>query len=206
MMGELKMTGIEKIIAKIREDAIETSNKILDDAKSEADAIFLEAEIEAEKKEKEIIENAQNNAKSIISMAESSSKMEYRDILLKERANLIESIINGAKEKILNLGDKEYFDRLLKLAKKYAHKGEGEIIFSKKDLSRLPSDFIARVNAEIKANGARLVLSDESRDIEGGFILKYDNIEENCTISAIIKQMADELRDKINEKIASLTN
>ena len=87
-----------------------------------------------------------------------------------------------AKAELKGLETGAYFDMILKLAVKSAQPGEGELLLSKKDLERLPEGFEDRLNASLKDKGAVLHISGDTRDIDGGFVLTYGGIEENCSI------------------------
>ena len=89
----------------------------------------------------------------------------------------------------------EYFAYILKMVEKHALSQKGEIAFSKADKKRLPQNF--RIDLE-KASGGTLKLSRETRDIDGGFVLIYGGIEENCSFKAIFNADREKLADKVN--------
>ena len=78
---------------------------------------------------------------------------------------------------------------------------DGKICFSKKDLDRIPSDFEAKASDIAKEKGGSLTVDKEPADIADGFILKYGDIEENCTFDAIFEAKRDELRDLVNKNL-----
>ena len=92
---------------------------------------------------------------------------------------------------------------LLKLAVKSAQTGEGELLFSAKDLARLPEGFEEQINAALKDKGAVLHVSAGSRDIDAGFVLTYGGIEENCSFDAIFDSARETLQDKAQELLFS---
>ena len=55
---------------------------------------------------------------------------------------------------------------------------------------------IARMAAENK--GGSLTVSGETRRMEGGFVLVYGGVEENCSFRALFDSRKDELQDKVN--------
>ena len=75
---------------------------------------------------------------------------------------------------------------------KFVSKETGEIIFNKKDLERLPKDFGATLASNLK-------VSSEIRNIDGGFILLYGDIEENCSFSALFMAEKENLQDKVRD-------
>ena len=47
--------------------------------------------------------------------------------------------------------------------------------------------------------GGALEFSGEVRNIDGGFILVYGGIEENCSIDAVFAEKRDELLDQVRK-------
>ena len=95
-----------------------------------------------------------------------------------------------------------YFENIVKLAVKASQNGKGTILFSKADLDRLPEIFADTLNAALVAGGkegAALTVSSETRDIDGGFVLTYGGIEENCSFDALFDSAHEMLQDKVQE-------
>ena len=69
------------------------------------------------------------------------------------------------------------------------------------DLARMSNDFRAEVEKSAASKGGSLVISEEGRKIENGFVLAYGGIEENCTLQAIFDAKKDELSDKVHRII-----
>ena len=72
---------------------------------------------------------------------------------------------------------------------------DGEILFGKNDLSRIPSDFEKRIEDIAKEKGGSLKLVKEPAPISDGFILRYGMIEENCTLKALFETNKNRLKD-----------
>ena len=80
-----------------------------------------------------------------------------------------------------------------KMLEKYASGKKGLLYFSGTDLKRLPADMNSI------AAGYNLEISKEPADIDGGFILSYGDIEENCSFDVLIESSKEELQDKIGQ-------
>jgi len=67
--------------------------------------------------------------------------------------------------------------------------------------SKLSADFISKLNKALAAAGKKgnVKLSDETRDISGGFILKSQGVEINNSFEAIIRLFRDEIEPKVAE-------
>ena len=74
----------------------------------------------------------------------------------------------------------------------------GEIYVSKRDLERMPDDFPAKIEKAAQEKGGSLVLKKEPREIDGGFVLVYGGVEENCSAGALFASQRDELADKVH--------
>ena len=102
---------------------------------------------------------------------------------------------------MLNLEDEKYFAVIKKMLEDNVLSEKGEIIFSARDRQRMPKgieDVIKNVALE---KGGELVMSDEIRSIDGGFVLVYGGIEENCTFKAMLEASREELHDMVNGKL-----
>ena len=86
------------------------------------------------------------------------------------------------------------------MVEKFSLPQPGEIYFSAADLARLPADFDSRL--EKAAKGA-LQRSSETRPIDGGFVLTYGGVEENCSIEALFYAAREELQDKVHALLFS---
>ena len=63
--------------------------------------------------------------------------------------------------------------------------------------------FEDQLNAALKEKGAVLTVSEDTRDIDGGFVLTYGGIEENCSFEALFDSAHEVLQDKVQEILFS---
>lgn len=192
------MTGLEKIRKAIEDDADYAVAGILAQAEKEAAEIMEASKKEAEKKCSEIALKAENDVKAAYSRAESGASLLEKKILLDAKQQLINDVIMKARSYLSNLSDEEYLDVLLRLIKKNAHNKHGTIRLSKEDKNHLPENLDILIKGALSdKEGAALMISDEGANINGGFILIYGDIEENCTFDALFNAARDELQDKV---------
>ena len=194
------MTGLEKIIKAIETEAQANADKIIAEAKEEANQILSLAKEEAKQGVANIAEKPASEIKAIINRAESGAKLIKRQMILDAKQEVINDIILKAKNKLTSLPDTEYFDIILQIVKKHAHPQAGIIMFSQADLDRLPKKYEKSLEEAIKGRAnASLTISKESiAKLDGGFILVYGDIEENCSFDALFNEAKDELQDKVN--------
>ncbi|MGB4661918.1 MAG: V-type ATP synthase subunit E [Mobilitalea sp.] len=193
------MTGLEKILKTIDDAALVNVNAVIIQAKVEADKIIADAKNEAAKKCAEIALKSDTDVKAVISRAESAAKLQEKKKILDAKQQIISNIITLARNSLAQLPDSEYESILLQMAKKNAHNKAGLIQFSKADKARLSVDFDTKLKSALSdKEGAALTVSDQEANIEGGFLLIYGDIEENCTFDALFASAKEELQDKVN--------
>ncbi len=193
------MANIDKIVEEILNEARKTAVEKKDAANAEASEIVDSAKAECKKLESEIAAKAEQDKKNASDRAKSSAQLKKRQMILNARQEIISDILAKAYNSIFALDDKTYFQMLEKMLKKYSLAKDGEIYFSKKDLDRMPADFEDTISSVAKENGGSLKLSKESRPIDGGFILVYGGVEENCSIQTMFHTEREYLADKVHE-------
>ena len=129
----------------------------------------------------------------------SAADMKKRTAVLAAKQELIGKVIADACDRVKNLDEGKYFEILKSMAEKYLLPREGEICFSKKDLERMPANFREEIKGLAQKKGGTLEISGEARNIDGGFILVYGGIEENCSIDAMFAEKRDELLDQVRK-------
>lgn len=193
------MTGLEKITSEIKADADKSVAAIIDKANAEASGILAGAEKEAAEAVAKINHDVSVRLSASKSTAESAAALRKRRLILEEKQKLIGEVIEEAKNLIYALPDDVYFEKILKLAEKNVNPAEGTIIFNAKDLSRLPADFETKLNVVAVAKGGRLTVSKETRPIDGGFVLLYEGIDQNCSITSLFETHIESVQDKIQK-------
>lgn len=189
------MTSSEKILAGIAGEAKTEAEKITAEAEKQAAEITAAARAEAETDAEKIRADVEKKAELIINSGKSSAELLKRDTALNCRRELIEKALITVADTVNAYGDKDYFDFLLTLIKKEKLNGKGEVYLSVKDKAR----DIAAFKSDLSA--LDLTLSDTFADINGGFILKYGDIQINGELSALIHEKRDVLTDELNKAL-----
>ena len=187
------MSGIDKIIEQIQVDTKAVCNDIIAKAEHKSENIIAEAQKKADFIKEKSEKDCAAKVIDIKKRGDSAAELEEKRILLKTKQEIISSMLSTGIEKIKALPDEEYFTVILKMVKKYSLAQDGVIRFGKRDISRMPSGFITKINES--ANG-KIVMSDECADIDAGFILIYGGIEENCSLDAIFLSEDEALKDR----------
>lgn len=186
------MTSSEKILAGITAEAEHKASEIIAEAEKNAQKVISEKKAKAEEETVKIRAAAKKKAELIESSGKSAAALLQRDALLAKKRELIEKSLNATLDSINNYDDKKYFDCLLGLIKKSAMEQSGEIFLSSRDLSRDLTEFKKSLSA------LNLKIGTEPAIINGGFVLKYNDILINGELSAIIREKRDEIIDSVN--------
>lgn len=193
------MTGLEKLVKHIEDEALSSSSAIIAEAKKKADEIIKQAKTEGEAKSAEIIKQSQLNVKAALNRADSAALLQERRLLLDAKQQIIDNILVEAKEKLLKLPNSEYFDVIISMIKKYALNQTGKIAFLLSDKNRLPNNFEDRIKVALsEKGGAMLLIADRASNIDGGFVLIYGDVEENCSLDALFFAAKESLQDKVS--------
>ena len=186
------MNGLEKLTSRIKDGAKSQADEIIKEAQAQAQMQIETAEKDAETACLKIADDAKSSKQRILRGADSQGNLDGRKNLLFSRRKMIDAAFAKAKENLLALSTQEYFDFVLKTVKKIYSGSDAEIILNKSDIARMPDSFTASL-AEI--SGGKIVLSTTAGDFDGGFVLKYAFLEENCTLDALLRQSRETLED-----------
>ena len=198
------MSGLEKILEQIKTDSDTRIAAIKGKATLEASELFTKTRLEADNEAQTIIKNGENEADSILRKAHYEASFQKKQMILSEKQLLIKNMFERAGNYIKHVPSEVYFPMMKKIIKKHALSNKkGELLFSAEDLDRLPPAYEILVNMELELKHGSLTISKEPADIDGGFILSYDGIEEDCSIDTLLKDACEKMKDDVNSKLFS---
>ena len=195
------MSGLDNIVKKIKTNSLNETKLIQKDTDDYREKVLSEAKRETEKEIKVILDDAKIEQAVYEEKVVSNGEFRERNALLKAKGEIIDEVIERALNELKNQDTDSYFATVLNVLKDNAQSKDGKICFSKTDLDRMPSDFASKIENAAKEKGGSLKVDAEPADISDGFILKYGDIEENCTFDAIFASKRDELRDLVNKNL-----
>lgn len=195
------MSGLDKMKAQILKEAETSAQQILAKAQEEARKILKNAQEEADAQALKIASKAEKDALDQTARAASAQDMQRKQAYLAAKQEVILEILQKAYQRILDLDDKEYFGFIEKLLERYALSEHGEIRFTERDLKRMPEGFPERVKSIAAAKGGSLEIASRPCTAEGGFLLVYGGVEENCTVKAVFDSKREELSDQVNRML-----
>ena len=189
------MNGIEKLTQQIAADAQAEIDAILAEAQEKADAITADYAQRAEKAAAERLtkgtEAAAQREERLIAMAD----MERRKDLLAAKQDMVGKAFDKALEQLCNLPDEECVAILTKLAVAASASGKEQLIFSQKDRERVGKAVVLAANEALK--DGNLTLSEQTRNMAGGFILSDGAIEVNCTFETLVRLQRGEMAGEV---------
>jgi len=188
------MNGIEKIIDRISGDAQAEIDAVLNQAKAEAAEITARYEAQAKAEAEEILARGKRAAAEREERLVSVAQLECRKAQLAAKQEVIDASFKLALEKLLALPQDEYVSLLAKLAVQAAPSGQGKLIFSQTDRARVGKAVVLAANE--KLNGS-LTLAEETRPMNGGFILSDGRVEVNCSFETLVRLQKAELTGKV---------
>jgi V/A-type H+-transporting ATPase subunit E len=185
--------SIEKITSKIERDAQALAEETITHAKKEAWDIVKAANEKAERiiadAEKE---GAETRDKQVVSR-KAVAVIDGKNVTLAKKQKLIEECFEAAADKVASAPAKEYMDFLVCLVKAQGLAG-GEIILARKDAS-LGSDLLARLKKEVP--GSSFTISEETRNLRGGLLVRDGSTYYNASIEALIEDMRDDMTAEV---------
>ncbi|MEG1067842.1 MAG: V-type ATP synthase subunit E [Anaerovoracaceae bacterium] len=190
--------SIEKITSKIISDAEEMANATLNQAQSDSDAIIENATKKAEEMAKKTHLKGEDEKQKLISRKKSVADIDGRKIVLAHKQELIAECFEKAVDKITSM-DKEAYVNLLADIVKSTGKLDGELIFNSEEANNIGPSLIKKIGQILPES--QIVISQETRDIRGGFLLKNGSIYINGTIEALVEEAKDKLVTEVAEAL-----
>ena len=181
------MNGIEKITARIAEDGKQENDALLAQARAQAAEITAKYQAEAKAAADEALAQGRKNAEARARHLDSTAQMECRKAVLAAKQDVIEEAFQAAHKKLLELPSEQYVALLAGLAAQASVTGKEKLIFSTPDRAQVGKAVVVAANEKLGADAGKLTLSEESRPMDGGFILSDGAVEVNCTFDTLIR-------------------
>ncbi|OFI05586.1 V-type proton ATPase subunit E [Clostridium acetireducens DSM 10703] len=197
------MSNLDNLVAKIIEDGNKIANSIIEKANEEGKLNIDKRIKEANIKKDEILKNAEKESKSKYERIISNAHLNMRNKKLEAKQNVIDNVFDNVVDNLVNLPLEKYLKFIKDSIVNMEIDGDEEIIFNKNDKNRIKVQVINDINKELKNKGKKgqLKISNDTRDIKGGFILTKGGIEINASFEAIVFSIKDELEKKVYEAL-----
>lgn len=193
------MAGVEKLKERILEDACAQSEANIKRAQEESSKVIETAQKNADAKKAQILEKAKKEAVDVKKRLKAMAELEARKKKLQSKQEVVEEAFKKTIEKLNNLPDREYEEIVSQMIVNSVEIGTEEIILSPKDKQRISAGFVESINKKLSNRGinGNVRLSEETKNISGGFILKSGDIEINNSFEAIIRMRREEVESEV---------
>lgn len=140
------MEGIEKITAKIAQDAEADIAKLNEQTAAQIADIQAQAAAQAEKISAELAERGRKAAEERLERLSSAAGMEQRKLELAAKQEVVGEAFDLALEKLCSLPDQEYIALLTRLVLEASSTGKEQLVFSVKDRARVGKQVVVAAN------------------------------------------------------------
>ena len=185
------MNGIDKITQRIGQEAQSETDRIVTQGEAAAREIAQRYQRQAESLAAELAVRNQKAAAQQEERLVSVAQMEARKVTLAARQEMVEQAFQLAAEKLYTLPDDEYVAAVAGLLCRAAPDGRGAVIFAPGERETMGQAIVVKANAQL--GGGELTLSEETRPIQGGFILVRGSVEVNGTFEMLIRLQRDQI-------------
>ena len=194
------MNGIEKITGLIQSEAQAEIDAVLSQAREESARIAARYETQVKAETTEMDGRSERAAAEREERLVSAAQMEARKAALAAKQEMVEKAYGLALQKLCSLPEEKYAAVLAELLIQASSTGKEEVIFSDKDRRKVGKAAVEKAN---KDGGRKLTLSGETRSIQGGFILRSENVEVNCAFDTLVRLQKAETAGEVVKKLFS---
>ena len=195
------MSGLSEIVNGILKSADEEVNNIKAEAEKAAQEIINNAKLKAEDEKNELLKEAEAEVKKIEKNTVDTAAAEKRLTLLSAKQEIVGSMLDKAKEKLLGLSGEEYENILLELFEKNIKSGECTAYFSVSD--SFSEEFFGKIKKTAENAKCSLTVKQADKGFTKGFILSYPDSDgeklENCSFEMLFASSLSLLSDKAAE-------
>ena len=188
------MNGIEKILDKLQAEGQAEADAVLAKARAESEAITARYAKQAEQEKAAAEEKGMKAAAERQDRLIRAAEMESKKTILGAKQAVLDRAFELARESLLNLPKDRYISLLATLAAS-SSSGAEALVMNEKDRSALGEKVVSEANRLRAEAGlpAKLTLSPETAEIDGGLFLRDKDSEVNCTLETLLRLGREEL-------------
>ena len=215
------MTGLEKIIERIRSEARERAGATLQRAEAEATELAKDYAARSEQVRERIEKEGLEAVQAMLNAARAETEKTHTEILQNMRTSLIDEAFARAKKEICDTDFGKYREllgALLTSALLEQHRAEQqsiafgdevepferfEVLMNAADRERFGTQVVNDVRRAIErrigaSKASKITLGQEVADISGGLILRFGDVELNCTLDVLMADIRRELTPRVS--------
>ena len=177
------MNGMEKITARMKEDAARSLSELNAQTEQELRRIREESAARAEKEREMAGGHAHLAAQERYERLCSAAEMETRKLTLSAKQEVLAETYDRALGILCSMPREEYLSLLVHLLKAAGGKGDEKIALSAKDRDEMGETLVERANKELNAH---YTLAGEAADIRAGLVLISEECDVNCSFETLL--------------------
>ena len=218
----MAMNGLEKITDKILAEAGAESQKILAEAEEECARIRATYAEKAQAIRLRVADEAEREGIDLVSRSKNGAATQKRNALLRVRGELVDETFDMTLMALRSQSDEKYTEMLTGLlCAAFLEQMEAEItgrtlygeeeamipecyevLFNQRDRDRCGKAVIEGTQKHLASKVspeklARLQLSSQTANIDGGLVLRCGNVESNCSLSILFAQLRESLESEV---------
>ncbi|HIS67471.1 MAG TPA: hypothetical protein IAC18_07885 [Candidatus Scatomorpha merdipullorum] len=195
------MKGIDKITSRILADAEAECAAVRKESDERCAAIKAEAEKKAQEEYWRLVREGVKDTEQRVQRMDRTARLEARKSVLNMKQEAVSRAFELARDRIAELPERDYVGFLARQAAEAAISGQEEVIFCERDRAAVGAKAVKAANELLAAKGmpAMLTLSDATREMAGGLMLKQGDIEVNCTVDTLLDLSRGELAARVAE-------
>lgn len=216
------MTGLEKIVERIQDEARERASLTLQNAEKEATALAKDYAARSEQARMRIEKEGLEAAQALLNAARAETEKTHTEILQSTRTTLIDEAFARAQREICGTDYGKYREllgALLTSALMEQHRTEQqsiafgdevepferfEVLMNAADRERFGTQVISDVRRTVERRigaqkASKIALGEESVNITGGLILRFGDVELNCTLDVLMADMRRKLTPRVTD-------
>ena len=177
------MNGMEKITARMKEDAARSLSELNAQTEQELRRIREESAARAETERETAGARAPLATQERSERLCSAAEMETRKLTLSAKQKVLAETYDRALEILCSMPREEYLSLLVHLLKAAGGKGDEKIALSAKDRDEMGETLVEQANKELNAH---YTLAGEAADIRAGLVLISEECDVNCSFETLL--------------------
>ncbi|MDY4747528.1 MAG: V-type ATP synthase subunit E family protein [Candidatus Fimisoma sp.] len=186
--------SIEKITSAIIDEAAAESEQILNVADIKSRGVIRELQKRIDIETDVAIKQAEAERERIISRRRSVAEIDSKKIVLSKKQELIDRCFEETIPYLLSM-DREKYIRFLVAAGKKSGFTKGELIFNEKERDTVGADVVKALEEQVP--GGKFELSQETRKLKGGYMLRKGQIFIDNSLEAMVEEKRRDLTGEV---------
>jgi len=184
------LSGVEKAVL---EKAEAEANKVLDAARREADAYWERESARLREAHERRVEADRRELEMQLERDAGAKEIEHRLELLKAKNEIIQEVFETALDGIIELPDEGYLRWLREQVARLPEMSDAVLVANERDRPLL--------ERAVRESGRQFAVGDDNAPIRGGFLLRSENVDLDCSIESLMDDIRETLTRDVAERL-----